>query len=438
MRNSIFIKSIIFFLVIFFISNALMVIVFLSSYYNSIKITNEEYMLKSSATIKKFYEKGMSYDEIINTISNNTIKINFYDTYQQIQESTDIQIYQYNKNKINKGDNVIIDGKNTFVIFKLDDKYCTISPLIKNSSTSIRMAIIVSAAITVIFAGFIVFLGVGTLVKPLINLSIAARKVAEGNYSIYLEPYETNDAIGQLVNDFNKMCKKLSQTEMLSNDFISSISHEFKTPIQSIYGFANLLKEECTNSEHMEYLNRISEEAERLSLLSSNILQINRLDNILDLNNKESYYLDEQLRQSILVLENKWNVKNINLNINLEKVKITAKQDMMKQVFINLLENAIKFTPIKGIINIILKKEKNNAIITIQDSGKGINEKEFNKIFEKFYKCDHSRNTTGNGLGLSIVKRIIDLHNFNLTVQNAEEGGAKFIISIPLSHNKRR
>ena len=431
MRNSLYVKSIIFFILILIVSNTLMIIVFISTINNILSISNEEYIKDSADTARKLQELELSRSDIVSTVSNDRVRIKFYDNYNSIEERFKEAIFEKQRAEIEKGGEVIIRSQDIFMLIKTDGGYCIIYPIQKEGPLTLQMAIIAAAFITVCVAVFLIFLGVGTFIKPLINMSEAARKITEGDYSVRLEPRENKDAIGQLVDDFNEMCRKLSETEMLRNDFISSISHEFKTPIQSIYGFANLLQEETEDPTHKEYLKRIREEAERLSTLSANILQLNKLDHIIDLG-IDNYSLDEQIRQSILMLEDKWSAKKITFNIEMDKVKIMAKEDMMKQVFINLLDNAIKFAPLKGRIDVILNKEKDRIKVIIHDNGKGISKEEEERIFEKFYKGDPSRNTSGNGLGLPLIKKILDLHNFKISVTNSKTGGAEFTITIPL------
>lgn len=430
MKNSIYVKSIIFFVIIFFVSNTLMVIVFLSSFNNSVNITNEEYLIESASIVRKLYSYGLEQGKIKNSASNDRVQVVFYNSIEEIEDKWQKKILLIHKTRLSSDGEVVVRSNDVFILFKLGESYCLIYPLNAEGPITIRVAIVVAALITVSVAVFIVFLGVGTFIKPLLNMSVAARRIAQGNYDVSLETRENKDAIGQLVDDFNAMCKKLSQTEMLRNDFVTGISHEFKTPIQSIFGFANIIKEETSNETHKEYLARISEEADRLSTLSANILQLNRLDNMIDLDYRDIYYLDEQIRQSILLLENKWTEKNITMNIELEKIQITARQDMMKQVFINLLDNAIKNTPDYGKIDILLYKDIDQIVVVIHDSGKGINENDFDRLFEKFYKGDRSRHSSGNGLGLPIVKKIIDLHGYTIQVTNSPTGGAEFTIII--------
>lgn len=431
MKNSIYFRSILFFLAVFFISNTTVIAVLVSAYYNSINISNEDLVVESANTIVKLYDYELDDEMIIESGENTRISVNIYSSINEIEDD-------YIKNKLLDNDLEIsipklYEGSQIFVAIKFNDnKFCIVEPKIIRGYLTIRTAIFYSTIITIIVAVFIVFVGISAIMRPLYKLSEAARKVAKGNYNVELEPLNNNDALGQLIDDFNAMCRKLSETELLRKDFLSAISHEFKTPIQSIYGFANLIQEETDNPIHKDYLNRISDEAERLSSLSQNILQLNNLDNMMNINDYKYFYLDEQIRQSLLMLENKWNQKDIRFNIDLAKLQIKANQDMMKQVFINLIDNAIKFTPEKGYIDLKLLVQNNNIVFTIKDSGKGIEEQDKAKIFEKFYKCDQSRNTAGNGLGLTIVKRILDLHGFTISVDNAKPYGAEFTIKFSL------
>lgn len=410
-----------------------MIFVFISSFKSSANMTSDDYIEQSANIVKKLYDYGLDEESIINTATNERTRVLIFNSFLEIDEQYRNQINILNKNRIEANKEVIIHQDDTFIIFKLDSKYCIIYPLLNNGVFTIQMAIIVAGIITICLAIFTIFMGIGTFMKPLINMSIAARKIAKGDYDAFIEVRQNKDAIGQLVDDFNYMSKKLYQTEMLRNDFISNISHEFKTPIQSIYGFANLLYDEEKNDIHKEYLKSICEEAERLSSLSSNILQLNRLDNMVNIGEYSIYDFDEQIRQSILMLESKWTEKNLLFNIELDPIKINAQKDMMKQVIINLLDNAIKFTPDNGTIDIILYKDRENVVVVVHDSGKGIMEDEMERIFEKFYKGDKSRNSSGNGLGLSLVKKILDMHGFTINVKNAVTGGAEFTIVIPLS-----
>ncbi len=253
------------------------------------------------------------------------------------------------------------------------------------------------------------FLIVGKMiVKPLKEITDATNKVATGDFNIILEN-KREDELGDLIDSFNKMTRDLSSIEILRNDFIADISHEFKTPITSIEGYTKLLAA-SDNQEKDEYTDIILQETKRLSTMATNILTINKLDHE-NIVNSEEFRLDEQIRKSVLLLENKWSLKDIELDLQLDEVKIQGNKSLINQIWINLLDNAIKFSPQNGLISLELIENKDKCKFIIQDQGVGISKEDQDRIFEKFYKADKSRNTEGTGLGLSIVKRIVDLHN---------------------------
>ncbi len=226
------------------------------------------------------------------------------------------------------------------------------------------------------------------------------------------------------------MTKDLASIEILRNDFISDISHEFKSPITSIEGYTKLLADSNDEAKD-EYTDIILHETERLSNMATNILTINKLDNE-NIINTEEFKLDEQIRRSILLLENKWNEKAIELDVDLDDVIIKANKDLINQIWINLLDNAIKFSPLNGRISIKLINHEKRCEFIIEDEGIGISKEDQEKIFEKFYKADKSRNIEGTGLGLSIVKRIVDLHEGEIKLDSQVGRGTR--ISVFLSN----
>ncbi len=428
-KNSIYIKSIMFFIIIIFISNALMVMIFLSSFYNSFNQYQEQCLNVGIDIIIKSHNQGLTPEEIKGVVDNELFRVETYSSYNDIDPELRKMIHDDLYTSLDSGEVISIEqGIDTYKLFKLDNSFFLITTIATYNALSIRLAVIISALIMMSVGGFVIFLGIGTFIRPIINMSEAARKVAEGDYSVQLPTQDNKDAIGQLIDDFNQMCRMLLDTEMMHNDFITSISHEFRTPIQSIYGYANLLKDEVQTPEHKEFLKRICEESERLSSLSANILRLNRLDNLDVVDKSRSYRLDEQIRQTILMLENKWMEKKIEWDINLERLTLNADQDLMKQVFINLFDNALKFSPPGSTVEVNLHTINGEKVFSIKDHGKGIEEKDMEKIFDKFFKSDRSRKTPGNGLGLSIVKKILDMHGYKITAENIENGGAEFKI----------
>lgn len=237
---------------------------------------------------------------------------------------------------------------------------------------------------------------------------------------------------GELTHNFNKMVKGLNSIECLQKDFINNVSHEIKTPISSIQGFAKLLEgENLSAEERKEYAGIIKEESDRLLYLSTNILKLAKLENQERLINKSKFNVAEQIRRSISVLEPKWKEKNIKFNVNLKEGEFFGEKDLIYQVWMNILENSIKFSKKDGQIDIKMRLEKEKIIVEIKDYGIGMDEEECKKIFDRFYQVDKSHKEKGTGLGLAIVKRIIDLSNGSIEVESRTNKGAKFIVTLP-------
>ena len=266
---------------------------------------------------------------------------------------------------------------------------------------------------------------------PIIQLSQAAKLVAKGDFTVRL-PEESQDEMNELIHSFNSMTKDLGSIEMFRTDFINSFSHEFKTPIVSIRGFARQLqRDDLTEEQRREYATIIADESQRLVDLATKILMLSKLDNQQIVTEKSDFRLDEQLRTCILLMEKQWSSKKLSLDIELEDVQCRANAEMLSQAWVNLLSNAIKFTPTGGSIGIYLRKEDNSAIVQIRDSGIGMSKDVQAHIFEKFYQGDASHYPEGNGLGLPMVKRIIDLSDGTIQVESEEGKGSTFTITLP-------
>jgi signal transduction histidine kinase len=267
--------------------------------------------------------------------------------------------------------------------------------------------------------------------KPIVQLNNATQEVAKGNFDVVVVN-DSQDEIGQLTESFNKMAKELKSIEYLRKDFVSNVSHEFKTPISSILGFAKLLENRnLTDEEKKEYLDIIVEESKRLSNLSTNILNLSKLESQEIVFNKSEYDLDEQMRNVILLLEPKWYEKNISFDIEMENISLHANEDLMQQVWINLLNNAITYSHPKGVIHIKVYNEEEQAVIVIRDEGIGMDEYTKERMFEKFFKGNSSLSKEGTGLGLALVKRIIDLHHGTIEVESRPGEGTRIKLAIP-------
>jgi two-component system, OmpR family, phosphate regulon sensor histidine kinase PhoR len=262
----------------------------------------------------------------------------------------------------------------------------------------------------------------------------ALSRMAKGDFNVYLELNAgKRNQFTSLVDHINHMAKQLKQIEEMRQEFISNVSHEIQSPLTSIMGFAQALQyNQLTNEERSHYLGIIEMESKRLSKLSDNLLKLTSLESEHHPFERHSYRLDQQLRTIILACEPHWIEKDLELDVSLEKVIIIADEDLMSQVWTNLIHNSIKFTPRLGTIRIHLEKVDEKTIVKIADTGIGISKKDQIHIFERFYKADKARDRSkgGSGLGLSIVKKIIEMHNGTICVESEEGQGTTFTITL--------
>ena len=256
----------------------------------------------------------------------------------------------------------------------------------------------------------------------------ATEKLSRGDFSARLNVKQPPQ-FRILSKNFNIMAEELGSIEVLRTDFINNFSHEFKTPIISIKGFAEILKDDdLSKEERNEYLDIIIEESKRLTSLATNVLNLSKIETQAILKEKQMFNIGEQIRQSILLLDSKLQSKNISLDINIEDCNIYANKEMLNQVWLNLLDNAIKFNNENGLVSVNMKKKEKEILITIIDSGIGISKEVVSKVFDKFYQEDTSHSTKGNGLGLTIVKKIIELHGGTIECESIVSKGTKFTI----------
>lgn len=236
----------------------------------------------------------------------------------------------------------------------------------------------------------------------------------------------------ELAVAFNEMASELSGIEMMRADFINNFSHEFKTPIVSLRGFAKQLqKPNLTEQQRQEYTNIIIHEIDRLSQLSSNILDLTKIEKQTILAHKERYNLAEQIRQTLLLLEQKWTDKNLELELNLNEVYYRGNEQLLAQVWTNLLDNSIKFSRANSKLRILLFEEEQRTVVQIQDFGVGMNEHTLNYIFDKFFQGEESHTVEGNGLGLAIVHKIVTLHKGTIEVKSTLGKGSIFTVLLP-------
>ncbi|MCD7748687.1 MAG: HAMP domain-containing histidine kinase [Oscillospiraceae bacterium] len=254
-------------------------------------------------------------------------------------------------------------------------------------------------------------------------------KLARGNYETRLQVSEL-PALGELAESFNTLAAELQNTEMLRSDFVNNFSHEFKTPIVSIQGFAKLLqKGNLTPEQQREYLDIIVAESGRLADMATNVLSLTRVENQEILTDVTAFNLSEQLRNCVLLLEKKWTAKNLDVMIDLEVYTIRASEALRKEVWINLLDNAIKFSPQNGEIAVQIQPDGEKLTVSVTNYGPDIPLEDQNRIFNKFYQGDTSHSGEGTGVGLAVAKRVTDLHQGRIEVSS---GGGKTVFSVTL------
>ena len=273
--------------------------------------------------------------------------------------------------------------------------------------------------------------------SPITKLSQAMSRVAQGDFSVRLQTKSKVCEIQDIYHNFNLMAQELSATEILQTDFVSNVSHEFKTPLNAIEGYAMLMQgipQDCP--EQREYIDKILLNTKRLSELVGNILLLSKVDNQAIQTKPTRFRLDEQVRQSIVMLEPKWTEKEINFDGDLQETFFTGNEGLLIHVWNNLISNAIKFDPQGGWIRMRMYPKDNKILFTIEDNGSGISYEEQKHIFDKFYQTDSSHQEEGNGLGLALVKQILDSCKGEITVQSQPEKGSKFTVSLPLGDVK--
>lgn len=280
-----------------------------------------------------------------------------------------------------------------------------------------------------------------TFDEPLQALSEAAKKVAEGDFSVYLTPRHTTDKydyIDVMFQDFNKMVQDLGSLETMKSDFIASVSHEIKTPLANIQSYSTALQDKkLSQQEEKDYVNTIVESSDKLSKLVSNILKLNRLENQTIELNIEPYDACQQLTECILRFDGKITQKKLKLNVSLEdKATIDADKSMVEIIWNNLLSNAIKFAEPGGKVSIKQTSTAKDITVSIKNSGAPMSPEVMNQIFDKFYQADSSRNNAGNGLGLSLVKKIIELLDGEITVVSDTENGTTFTVTLKTFKNE--
>ncbi len=288
------------------------------------------------------------------------------------------------------------------------------------------LSIIIGASITAIISRF--------PLKPFRELITATKELANGNFQarIQLDSSFRPHELHELSNYFNHMAEALGSIEILRTDFINNFSHEFKTPIASLCGFAKLLKKNnLSPEERNEYLDIIIYEANRLLLLATNVLNLSKIEQHTINQDNKTFHLTEQIRRTIVLFESKWMEKELSLTVELDEILFYGNEELINQIWVNVLDNAIKFSPQGTEIQIKLEDYYDNIVFKVKDHGCGMDTKTQKHLFDKFYQGDTSHATEGNGLGLTIVQKIISFYQGIVTVESEINEGTTVTIVLP-------
>nr|WP_279326103.1 HAMP domain-containing sensor histidine kinase [Bacillus sp. FJAT-47783] len=298
-----------------------------------------------------------------------------------------------------------------------------------------EMRIFFAVLLVLIILLSILFVTVSTryVVKPITKLTEATKTIAKGYYNIELN-VKRKDEIGQLSSHFSQMAKNLKQLEEMRQEFVSNVSHEIQSPLASIQGFSQTLQtEKITEEQRKHYLSIIESESRRMSLLSKQLLTLASLDKEEHLLEKKTFDIAAQIKQVVMMTEWQWRKKEIAIDLELPKILIRADENLLHQVWMNLITNSIKFTNQGGTISIRVAQEDEQCIVEIKDTGIGISKEDLPNIFNRFYKVDKARTRKegGSGLGLAISKKIIDLHGGSIRAESELGKGTIFHVHLP-------
>lgn len=325
---------------------------------------------------------------------------------------------------------LLIGGITVYVLARFDLIPGSGAGMPETTGWMVLLMAFISIVVGVVISVFVMMLPL----KPINRTITQMNRLAAGDFSArlhYGKPLGSHPSVAEAAESFNKMASELENTEMLRSDFINNFSHEFKTPIVSIAGFAKLLKRgNLTEEQKMEYIDIIEEESMRLAAMATNVLDLTKVENQTILTDISQYNLSEQIRSSVLLLEEKWAKKDLDFELEFDEYTVHANEELLKQVWINLLDNAIKFSPCGGVVRVNIAESKDALQVSVSNSGDDISKDNQKKIFRKFYQADESHAAEGNGIGLAIVKRVAQLHGGDVTVRSGG-GTVTFTVTLP-------
>lgn len=292
------------------------------------------------------------------------------------------------------------------------------------------LTVIVCAVTSLVVGVVITHMAISLQMQPMKKLLAAMTRLANGHFDERLD-FGEDDSMKKMADTFNMLASELENTELLRSDFVNNFSHEFKTPIVSIRGFAKLLqRSDLTEKERQEYVGVIVDESTRLANMATNVLNLTKVENQSILKNRDTFNLSEQLRRSILLLEKKWEEKQLDIDAELEEHMVVGDEELLKQVWLNLLDNAVKFSPFKGRLSVRIRREEKQLRVSIHNQGPQITEEQKKRLFDKFWQGDTSHASEGTGVGLSIVRKVVELHQGHIDVESTPQETA-FIVTLP-------
>lgn len=312
-------------------------------------------------------------------------------------------------------------------ILGLDVKIFDIERISPIATLSIMLAISIAVGIAIS-----VILG-RAITRPVQKLKKATHDIARGNFNVDIKPTK-NGMLNEFIDDFNAMADNLKSIETLKSDFISNVSHEFKTPISVISSYAKALKRTDLDPEtRAKYEKVLDNNIIKLTTLTNNILSLSKIENQRIDIEKSEFLIDEQIRNSILSLESRWSAKNLQFDLDIPETRYFGAKDLIAQVWQNLLSNAVKFSLDDGTITVSISSNEKEVAVSISDQGIGMDAQTAEKVFDKFFQADPSRFTAGNGLGLTLAKRIVDIHGGTITVKSVKDKGSTFTVILPIN-----
>ena len=398
-------------------------------------------VIETAKNIQNLVEsREMSLDEAISLFEKSDIEIIVFDDLDDL----DFPVSPPDKQRLKRGE-ILSEmhekdrrrGSAVFALFGAEEKWILLRPdMDRGPIASFADMQIFFVAVPLALGTALIVVAAITVTKPIKQISNASKRVAEGDFSVQLTPKGSGE-IRELTENFNSMIRGLSADEYLHKEFVSNISHEFSTPITSLKGYAKLLKkDDLTSEQRAEYADIIIAESDRLSRLSSDLLKLSELENKGISQEKKNFSLDEQIRSVIILLQQGWESKNIDMDIDLDETEFEGDESLLYQLWVNLVSNAVRYTEKDGKIKIVLSNGETAVTVSVSDNGKGMTKEEADNVFRRFYKADRSRNSRGTGLGLAIAKKIAELHGGDISVSSEPGKGSTFIAVLPKSEKQ--